>query len=515
MDKKACCYLCGLIILFLFLLSLNIPLVFGQERLKEDVTVIAVEVPVRVLSKGKSVRNLSKEDFEIYENGLRQKITAFEVVSRKISLTNEIPSEDLETPPRKRLFVVIFNIFDYSESVGEGIDYFFENVFRPGDKIIIITEDMLFNINIEKSPSDIILDLKETLKRYKRISSIEIRKSYHKLWIEAGKLLFILRSSSREDRYPYILNFYDGYLRIWEDYKRRYIYPDIDLYKSIIRRIKQIEGEKWALCFLQRELFPKLAGDGPLSTEIRNITEGRGGLYARLIQNKQRDLQRSFDYPATFPTELLKNIFMEANITFHLILLKSLKVIADENFELREVAQDYEDCFKQISSSTGGYTTFSNKISEAIKEASEIEDFHYLLVYTPDNLETEKREIEVKVKRRGVKIIHLKQFLKKEAPPVTISGFKAGGKRISFLLDNYKMINMKGKITGIVDIKVTLFDENSERVFDEKKTLNLFEKDTNISLNFKELKSGRHFIIVQAVDKISNEIDVYSGHIEL
>ena len=47
------------------------------------------------------------------------------------------------------------------------------------------------------------------------------------------------------------------------------------------------------------------------------------------------------------------------------------------------VTADYEACFKDISQSTGDYLTFSNKAQEALKEASEKEDYHYLLVYQP------------------------------------------------------------------------------------------------------------------------------------
>ncbi len=77
------------------------------------------------------------------------------------------------------------------------------------------------------------------------------------------------------------------------------------------------------------------------------------------------------------------------------------------------------------------------------------------------------------------------------------------------------MTKIKEKITGIADIKITLFDEDSKKAFSEGKTLNLFKKETFISLNFNQLKSGSYFIIIQVIDKISNEIDVFSSAIEL
>ena len=88
-----------------------------QKTSQEEVTVIAVEVPVRVLHKGQFVRNLTKEDFDLYENGVLQPITGFEVRSRRISVPVDAPAEELKIRPEKRLFLLIFNIFDYQDYV--------------------------------------------------------------------------------------------------------------------------------------------------------------------------------------------------------------------------------------------------------------------------------------------------------------------------------------------------------------------------------------------------------------
>ena len=507
------------IALFFFFSDLTNHLALSQKTLQEEVTVIAVEVPVRVIHKGQVVKNLTKEDFEIYENGVKQEITAFEIHSRKISIPKEISPEAMKIQPKKRLFILIFNIFDYNEAVEEGIDYFFENFFRQGDKLIILTEDRMLNIEIGKSLSGMILDLKETLKKYKLISTMNTFKSFRELRFEGDKLLAAFRGEFG-DTDKAILRFYENYQRIWLNYRKQFITPNTVLYQSIIKRAKQIEGEKWAICFQQREIFPKLKNASRLDNEISGWIGSQldpvKQVMARAVQVKQWELQRSFDISGNFPTELLKNLFMEANITFHLILMKSFRTLLSRDFELREVAQDYEACFKEISFSTGGHTAFSNKVSEALKEATETEDYYYLLVYSPkENKSAKKKDIEVKVKKRGAKVIHLKHFFEKETPPVSITDFKSGKKTIKFSLINYKMTKIKEKLTGIADIKITLFDENSEKVFAEGKTLNLFKKETHISLNFNWLKSGSYFIIIQVIDKISNEIDVFSSAIEL
>jgi len=485
--------------------------------------VTAVEVPVRVLHKGQVVRNLKKEDFEVYENGVKQEITAFEVISRKIS----IPQEERKIHQKKRLFILIFNIFDYNEAVGEGIDYFFQNVFQEGDRFLILTEGRMLDIEREKKLSDVVLNLKETLKKYKLISNQNILKAFRDLTREADKLLAMLRGLERDfEKSVYtpvdqaMIRFFDNYKRIWSDYRKQYLIPDLELYRSIIKRIKQMEGEKWAICFLQREMFPRLKKAGRLDNEISDWVGSQldpmQQVKARLVQVRQQELQRTFDVSQNFPADSLRDLFMEANITFHLILLKSFRVVFFQDFDLREIAQDYEDCFKKISFSTGGSSTFSNKVSEALKEATETEDYYYLLVYSPkENQSEKKREIEVKVKKSGVNVFYLKHVPEKGVPPISITDFKAGKKTIKFSLINYKMTKIEEKLTGIADIKITIFDENSNNVFDEAKTLSLLKKETHISLNFNWLKSGSYFIIIQVTDRISQETDVLSSDIKL
>jgi hypothetical protein len=519
-NKKIKSYPFLLIALFFFLMNLNLHSIPGQEKLQEEVTVTAVEVPVRIIQKGQAVKNLTKEDFELYENGIKQEITAFEIISRKIST----PQEQRKTDQRKRLFILIFNIFDHNEAVREGIDYFFQNVFQQGDQFVVLTEGRMLNIKRGKELSEVILNLNETLKKYKLISNQNTLKAFRELGIEADRLLGILRGGGDRSRFVTLdqamIRFFDNYRRTWIDYRKQYLIPDLELYRTIMKRIKQMEGEKWAICFQQREMFPRFKNAGHLDNEIRDWvdsqTDPQEQVKARLVQAKQQELQRTFDVSQSFPVDNLRDLFMEANITFHLILLKSFRTVFAQDFELREVASDYEDCLKKISFSTGGSSAFSNKVSEALKEATEKEDYYYLLVYSPqEGQPKKKRDIEVKVKKSGVDIIYLKHVPRKEALPITITDFKAGQKAIKFSLTNYKMTKTEEKLTGIADIKITIFDENSNKVFDEGKTLSLIKKEAHISLNFDWLKSGSYFIIIQVIDRISQEVDVFSQGIKL
>jgi hypothetical protein len=187
-----------------------------------------------------------------------------------------------------------------------------------------------------------------------------------------------------------------------------------------------------------------------------------------------------------------------------------------KDFVLEEVSQEHEDCFRQISHSTGGSTTFSNRIVEAVQEASETEDYHYLLAYSAkEKPADEERDIEVKVKVRSVDIIYLKHIPGVTVPPISLANIRVRRRSLSFSLINYKRVDIEGKRTGYANVKVTIFDENSNKIFDEEKTLSLIKKDTHISLNVSQMEPGSYFVIIQAVDRITNESDVYSSYTKL
>jgi len=249
-------------------------------------------------------------------------------------------------------------------------------------------------------------------------------------------------------------------------------------------------------------MFPRLKNSGRVETSIRNQLdsqiEPQEQVKANVIRFKQMELSRLFNIAENFPAEALKNLFLEANITFHLILMKSSRTLLSHGFELREVTQDYEDCFRQISVSTGGHKTFSNKVVDAIKEAM-----------------LDKRvNIDVKVSSDQTEVIHLKQFSKQASSPITIANFKAQRKTIRFSLLNYQRTNIENKLTGIADVKITLFDENSNKVYEEANILSLVKQETHISIPFNQLERGSYFIIIQAVDKITNHSDVFSRQIK-
>jgi VWFA-related protein len=492
----------------------------AQDKPGQSVTVTAVEVPVRVLHKGDVVKGLVREDFEVYENGARQEITGFEIVSRRITPETAAPPGELKVPAAPRLFVLIFHIFDMCDAVDEGIDYFFQTVYGPGDRLMVLAEDRLLQVEPDDNAAKFAKRVKDTLKAFKSYSTASIIRAYMDLAHEAEKLHQYLQGQGYASWYPMVSRFYDENQRVWNDYKRQFFTLDVNLYRSLLQRIRTLSGDKWVILFEQRQMFPRIRRQGPLEVEIRTIldnqTDPQGQALARQIQTTQLNLQKSMDIVKGFPGDALRELFLQAGITFHHVMMKSPRVLDSQDFELTDVGQDYEDCYRRISVATGGSSVFSNKVAEAIREASVREDYHYVLVYAPqDPSGSKERKIEVKVGRKDVDVISLKQYVAAGGPVISIVDFKSGQKAIRFGLKDYARIPTEGKTVGSAAVRITIFNDRSEQVFADGKTLELVKGETKISLDFPQLPSGSYFIIIDVLDRTTGGKDVYSGAIRL
>jgi len=86
------------------------------QEISHDVSVINIEVPVRVFKGSKFVNNLTINDFEIYEDGKLQKIEAVYLI-KKTNIKRE------ETKMKKDISGSIFSAFkDIAHATGGTVD---------------------------------------------------------------------------------------------------------------------------------------------------------------------------------------------------------------------------------------------------------------------------------------------------------------------------------------------------------------------------------------------------------
>jgi len=158
-----------LICLYIFMSWL--PLI-SQEQLKinKKVSVVNIEVPVRILDNGNPVQGLIKETFTLYVNGRERDINGFNEIKKKIQTTQAQTGSQSISQNSGRLFLLIFNISDYHIDTKKSVDYIFEKVLRPGDRLMVLSNNFFLSDRL-------IVDIKETKKKVDALMRIELKKN--------------------------------------------------------------------------------------------------------------------------------------------------------------------------------------------------------------------------------------------------------------------------------------------------------------------------------------------------
>jgi len=171
----------------LIVLSITVILTvfLSAQELQHEAVAINVEVPVRVFKGGVFIDDLTIDDFELYEERIKQKIDAVYLIKKttiareESELAKEEAMRKFAPKPSLRQFILVFDVIDYSPRLDEVIDHFFNNVFAPEDKLTIVTPINSYNLKNElfaKKPlEEVSNELKKKLKSDVRKGNAEYK----------------------------------------------------------------------------------------------------------------------------------------------------------------------------------------------------------------------------------------------------------------------------------------------------------------------------------------------------
>jgi len=372
--------------IFLFIVSLFISLHLFSQEITHDVKVVNIEVPVRVFKGDEFVDNLTLEDFEIYEDGVLQKVSAVYLIKKKSVERKE--EKKKYTPEVSRNFMLLFMITDYLPEVNKAVDYFFENVILPGDSLTVMTPMKAYNLNSRAlqllTKEKVCEELKEKLKKDTIMGNAEYKNILERLNI-GGDL----------EEYRVLLQRMEQ-LRYLDEGKL------LDFAKSL----KKIDGQKQVFLFYQKEVLPKL------DTET----------YQTLMSTRQNDinylmnLQEFNDFyyrNLRFDVNKVKQAFSDSSISIHFLFITEAPLIG-YNMRVttgkywREASEDVFSAFREMARATGGTTDSSANTDYLFKKAVEASENYYLVYYSPKYYASdgEFKTIKVKVKGQNYRVTH-------------------------------------------------------------------------------------------------------------
>jgi hypothetical protein len=397
--------------LFIALGIIAVCLISNTQEIQHEAVAINIEVPVRVFKGETFIKDLALDDFELYEEGVLQEIEAVYLI-KKTSIEKEevrdIQEEEIQkfSPQiESRYFILLFDIMDFLPRVELAIDLFFDKVFLPSDKLMIITAQNVYNLKENswkiEGKKDLSEQFKSIIRKDSILGSTEYKsnfKSLEKLATRMSNLKWdAVSGESEEDRLDYYLGRYSSVLEKMETMRL------VDQNKLIqfAQELKSRSGQKNVFLFYQKEFLPQPTPK--IVYELQEKFEQRQDIFHSL-----RDLFDLYIRDTNLDLNKIKRAYSDSSVSIHfLFLTMGLKEPA-HGLYYREQSEDIFNAFYQLADATGGYKTASANALYAFDKAVEASENYYLLYYTPKDYRSDGkfRNIKVRVKGMNYKVLH-------------------------------------------------------------------------------------------------------------
>ncbi len=409
------------IILFGFLIFLWLSL-FSQEIFIKQSVVINVEVPVRVFERNRFVENLTLDDFEVFEDGVPQKIEAVYLVKKRTIERSE--EKKRFAPEISRNFFIFFEISEYIPGLGEAIDYLCENVILPGDNLYVISPLKTYRLKERalqvKSKADIARELKGILRKDALAGNSEYRNTIQELTALARTLSAgITTDPETQEGYgtgaepPKELDSFTTSHYVGMDFDEQLIHYEGLLGKlEVLRKVDQIklfefarilkekEGQKYVFLFYQREFIPQIEP----RILIDHMNKHQKNPY--IVQTLSRISELS-KRNVSIDVDGIKRAYADSSTAIHFLFIsKPPPIIPGVHFE--EHSEDIFQPFREMARATGGFADSSFNASSLLQNALQASENYYLLYYSPKDysFDGKFKEIKVRVKDRSYAVIH-------------------------------------------------------------------------------------------------------------
>jgi VWFA-related protein len=374
---------------------------FAQE-IQHVVSVVNIEILVRVFKGDAFVDHLTLQDFEVLENGVPQTIESVYLIKK-----TEIKREDGKkgaAPQVNRQFVLFFEMSEYLPELDKTLDRFFNEVFLPGDSLIVITPRARYLMR----PDALTIPrqkLKDQLRAKLRRDILAGSSEY------LGAIRDLEAALSNDSTLEEKIDLYSTYLSKLETLRR----VDEASLLQFGEFLKSTPGQKYVYLFYQKELIPKF--NPKLLMQTMSINQGDTALTFKLMENFQ-----FFTREVRFNVEAVKKAYADSSIAIHFLYVTKTPAsdvaITSQNrsgLEMTEQSEDIFSAFKEIAGATGGISDSSANAASAFQRAVAASENYYLIYYKPKDYKADGqfRELKVNVKGGGYRIMHRAGYIAK------------------------------------------------------------------------------------------------------
>lgn len=412
LKRPFCFRAAGLSLLF-FAGSMFIPPQFfpasglqQAQPLRHDVNVVNIEVSVRVFDGDVFVENLAYEDFEVFENGVRQELQAVYFIKNSTLARKE--EKKAFTPDTGRNFFLVFRVFDYDSKLGEAIGYFTQNILRPEDNLVVVTPVKTYRLKrnfIKQSTKAAISDGLCELVRHDVLIG---NGRYRALLDELTRMITgggVDRTGSLE---PDLSLFGEG---SWQEFLSNYrdVREQLDRARSFATddflslgaALKKMPGQKIVLLFCQSEFVPMVD-----RKKYIGMFEDAADF---LTEQNFHDLFDIYHRDSKLDVQRIKKEFSDVSISIHFLFISNPppRLGGFSNAAMEEHSEDIFSNFFEVAKATGGLAESSSNPVFLMQKSGIASDNYYLLYYVPSDSKADGtfRNIKVLVKNKKYSVL--------------------------------------------------------------------------------------------------------------
>jgi len=523
--------LIGLIVCMLSVLSIHF---FGQEKIQKKVDVIHKEIHLRITKEGKSVSGLKKDDFILFINNRERVIQGFNEYKRKIKMDPVSGGE--QGADNSRLFVLLFNVADYHLDMKKALDYLFQNLLKPKDRIMVITNN--FSIS-----DRFVEDLAKMKKRIEELLKVETRRNRQaRMFMENALKDFKIsliqqidindpnsRVSEIFTTYNFIEQSFVLYKNLLRENRTTYLNIAEKGYVKLSEYLKGQRLDKFIISFYQLGTFPRLRPRSKINKLLDNLynywisnpdPEKLGSTYASQLQALRNELNFDLEMIGKTNESDVGKHFANAGATMFTMLLsyKGLSNL-EEDFDWGTVSTDTENVLREMSKMSGGTVETTTNAKKFLDQVSEAEDVYYILTYMPEPGDGQTPPVFIRVDDPGVKVLYdnqkrtdyFKEMVTQETGQpshISIESFYFEKRVLSFDIAKFKRVMREGKLLGRFDLRIRVFGKKSESLFDRQKKLVSPGDVMPMKIRFNQLKRGKYDLVVEVKDLLTNRNDL-------
>ncbi len=482
------------------------PVFARQERQKEYVQVVNVELILRVLKDGAPVGGLKKSDFSLYEDGENSELNGFFEIHRRMAPAAG-PNEQLR---QGRVVLLFFWVGNPAADVEGVLNRFFSSIYREGDRVILSTPLKTFELSSRQDLAGVTSAL---LGQWRREAMDRLSKKLQ-FREELNRLVVGFLDSANHD----LAVFSKQYSWALKEYQLQELSSDTAALEAMARSLVPIQNDKFALVFFQRDTLPLLD-----TTKVRlhcatEIPETMVSALADAMIKIEAEAMSVLNVRRL--SEELKSLFIQANTQFHLLFLSPEKndgqADAASSLALtrsQEIFSNWDQVMQEISKTTGGLVLDGDRMVAALDQVAAFEDIYYHVTYVPREQGATKRRIDVRVNQPGLKVIYGRTLERKDLPRVRISEISANDRLIHLSVVDFCPFFKEGIPAGSMQIDVTGKQGDAEppRLLLSRE----IETTGTVELPIAFPQPGAWDLQVQVIDRITGQQDVKMARVEI